>query len=398
MADLNNKDIPVGNSDNNNNNENDINCVYNIKDFVKWLCYAAVNEIYYKPHQEGFLYRRDMGALLMLYIKEGWTEESISGFMENLRSVPLYSNGPKIFRTFIYVACFTPEEESRFESFLKAEQDKNAKAMLLTEFVIYNFTSKAFIRVGGGKIQDKALRKLLESSRREAGMSVSQRQMSARRQRGKYNDVAAQMQIINRKNRFFNPLVLLIIINVTVYLLDVFLKYRLGYKPFEYFGIQDNSLVRSGEWWRIITSMFLHADASHILGNMLMLIYLSGILMKFYTNFEYITIYMVSGIVGNMFSLMLMGDAARSLGASGAIMGLGGVLIYRMFFGSSAKAFRRAGSYIIIAFMVFYNLAYGLFVEGIDNYAHFFGFASGFIIAFIIGRLRIKKNIEQTPA
>lgn len=87
-----------------------------------------------------------------------------------------------------------------------------------------------------------------------------------------------------------------------------------------------------------------------------------------------------------------MDGATRSLGASGAIMGLGGVLIYRMFFGKSARAFRYAGSYFIIAFMVIYNLFYGLFAENVNNYAHFSGFLTGFFLAMLFEKLRQRKN------
>lgn len=73
-------------------------------------------------------------------------------------------------------------------------------------------------------------------------------------------------------------------------------------------------------------------------------------------------------------------------------MGLGGVLIYRMFFGKSARAFRYAGSYFIIAFMVIYNLFYGLFAENVNNYAHFSGFLTGFFLAMLFEKLRQRKN------
>lgn len=72
---------------------------------------------------------------------------------------------------------------------------------------------------------------------------------------------------------------------------------------------------------------------------------------------------MTSGLAGSLLTLLFMDGATRSLGASGAIMGLGGVLIYRSFLENPQDAFRYAGSYFIIAFMVIYNLFYGLFAE-----------------------------------
>ena len=169
----------------------------------------------------------------------------------------------------------------------------------------------------------------------------------------------------------------------------------MGYKPIEFFGIHYNDAVLEGEWWRLITSIFLHADFSHLLGNMLMLCYLSSILNNFYSDLEYWIVYMTSGLAGSLLTLLFMDGATRSLGASGAIMGLGGVLIYRMFFGKSARAFRYAGSYFIIAFMVIYNLFYGLFAENVNNYAHFSGFLTGFFLAMLFEKLRQRKRSKS---
>ena len=90
-----------------------------------------------------------------------------------------------------------------------------------------------------------------------------------------------------------------------------------------------------------------------------------------------------------------MDQMTRTLGASGAIMGLGGVLIYRMFFGKSARAFRYAGSYFILAFMVGYNLIYGLFAENINNFGHYGGFITGFLLAMLYEKRRIKKAADR---
>ncbi len=73
----------------------------------------------------------------------------------------------------------------------------------------------------------------------------------------------------------------------------------MGYKPIEFFGIQYNDAVLEEEWWRLITSIFLHADFSHLLGNMLMLCYLSSILNNFYSDLEYWIVYMTSGLAGS---------------------------------------------------------------------------------------------------
>ena len=139
------------------------------------------------------------------------------------------------------------------------------------------------------------------------------------------------------------------------------------------------------------TSMFLHADVGHLAGNMLMLVFLNRILKNFYTYAQYWIIYLLSGITGSLFTL-LMGPNVLSLGASGAVMGLGGALFYRMFFGKNAKYFRHIGSAATIVIMVVYNLIYGLSDSSVNNYAHFSGFAAGFIVALIIQILKSKNK------
>ena len=73
-------------------------------------------------------------------------------------------------------------------------------------------------------------------------------------------------------------------------------------------------------------------------------------------------------------------------------MGLGGALLYRMTLGKNAKEFRRTGNFSWLATSVIFNLAYGLFNTGIDNYGHFGGFIGGFIVALVIGIMQNSRS------
>ena len=135
--------------------------------------------------------------------------------------------------------------------------------------------------------------------------------------------------------------------------------------------------------------MFLHADITHLSGNMFSLYYLGTIIRRYYSDSEFWLIYLISGLAGNLLSFFF--TDYLSLGASGAIMGLGGVLIYRMFFDREAKRFRHMGNYLMFGFMVLFNLFYGIFSEAnIDNYGHFGGFFAGLLLAWLL--YRAKKN------
>ena len=366
----------------------------NINDFSAWLAASAAQDAYYKIHpQGGFLFKRDMGATQLLYLYTTTDQAFISEKMQALREEPLDVNSAgHVFRTFLFIADFAEAPAGAFIEFLEKELNANIRVKLLTELIVYDFRAGTYLRVGGGRVQDKYLRKILERASVAAHMSPEERRAATEQKKNAYRETLRDIRPSREKKSLLHPLIVILIINISVFALDLILEARMGYKPIEFFGIQYNDAVLEGEWWRLITSIFLHADFSHLLGNMLMLCYLSSILNNFYSDLAYWIVYMTSGLAGSLLTLLFMDGATRSLGASGAIMGLGGVLIYRMFFGKSARAFRYAGSYFIIAFMVIYNLFYGLFAENVNNYAHFSGFLTGFFLAMLFEKLRQRKN------
>ena len=366
----------------------------NINDFSAWLAASAAQDAYYKIHPNGgFLMKQDMGAMQLLYLFTSVDQEFIASKMQTLREAPLdvYHSG-RVFRTFLFIIDFADTPAGIFTEFLKKELDANIRAKLLTEFIVYDFRAGSYLRIGGGRVQDRLLRNILDHASEAVRMSPEERRNFTEEKKNAYRETLRDIRPQRNKKTIFHPLLVLLVINISVYMLDLIFEAKLGYQPIEYFGIQYNGAVLEGEWWRLITSIFLHADFSHLLGNMLMLVYLSSILNNFYSDLEYWIVYLTSGLAGSLLTLLLMDSSARSLGASGAIMGLGGVLIYRMFFGKSARAFRYAGSYFIIAFMVVYNLIYGLFVENVNNYAHFSGFITGFLLAMLFEKIKVRRD------
>lgn len=365
----------------------------NMNDFAAWLAASAAQDAYYTIHPSGgFLMKQDMGAMQLLYLTVGTDQAFISERMQRLREAPLdIHTAGSVFRTYLFVADFTASPAGAFTQFLTEEFEANQQAKLLTEFIVYDFRAGTYHRIGGGRVQDRLLRKVLDRASEAARMHPAERRNITEEKQTAYRQTLRDIRPERQKKRMLHPLLVLLTINISVYVLDLIFASRLGYQPIEYFGIQHNQAVLDGEWWRLITSIFLHADFSHLMGNMLMLIYLSRILNNFYSDLEYWIAYLASGLAGSLLTLLLMDPQTRSLGASGAIMGLGGVLVYRMFFGKSARAFRYAGSYFIIAVMVIYNLIYGLFVENINNYAHFSGFLTGFLLAMLFEKKHAKK-------
>lgn len=368
----------------------------NISSYAEWLAASAVHDAFYTPHPQGCLYKRDMNAIQFLYVIESSDRECVSAMMEGVRKSPSGTNvmhgGLK---TFIFVVDFSDPQNSDFGLFLKEQLDENMRSRVLTEFIVVDFHKSTYFKIGGGKVQDKSLRKVLDSTSVAIKMDKEQRKMWTNVKKSvpqkELNDLRRQ------KGKFglMVPMVVIFVINVVIFIVDLIFEKTIGTKPIENFGAQYNFLVWFGEWWRLIISNFLHADLSHIGGNMIMLFLLSRTLYGFYSKFQYCIIYMVSGIVGSLLTLLCMDRFVMSIGASGAIMGLGGVLCYRMFFGENSKFFRRAANCITIIVIVGYNLVIGLSKTDINNWAHFSGFITGFAMAWLIDLIQKRKEKQK---
>ncbi|MCM3389735.1 rhomboid family intramembrane serine protease [Ureibacillus chungkukjangi] len=113
----------------------------------------------------------------------------------------------------------------------------------------------------------------------------------------------------------------IIAINFIVYIITM-LPY-IGDEVF-YTGMSVNYLIEDGQWWRIITSMFIHADFMHVLFNMFSLFLFGPELEKIAGKMRFLTIYFLAGIFGNVATFVLQAGNYASVGASGAIYGIFG--------------------------------------------------------------------------
>ncbi len=144
-------------------------------------------------------------------------------------------------------------------------------------------------------------------------------------------------------------------------------------------GALDSRLVASGEWWRLLTCVFVHIGVIHFLFNIYAFLSVSSFLESEIGSARYLTLFLFSGVFGSAASYLLHARVV-SAGASGAIFGLIGFAI---------PYFRRLGSdrgRDIRSFMVrwaLYAFFFGLLV-GADNYAHAGGFASGFVLGSLM--------------
>lgn len=184
--------------------------------------------------------------------------------------------------------------------------------------------------------------------------------------------------------------VALIVINVAVFfIMSLFGNTEDVMFMLEHGAMFEPLITEEHEYYRIITSMFLHFGIEHLLNNMVILGALGWNMELETGKIRFLIIYLVSGIGGNLLSLYLgvsSAEYAVSAGASGAIFGLMGALLY-VAARNRGRMGRISGKGVL--FMIALSLYFGITSSGIDNAAHIGGLLCGFILAVILYR---KKN------
>ena len=143
----------------------------------------------------------------------------------------------------------------------------------------------------------------------------------------------------------------------------------------------DILTVGLGEYFRLITCSFLHIGIFHLLFNMYALYVIGSQAESFFGKIKYLIIYLFSAVSASLLSLMFSANVI-SAGASGAIFGLMGALLYfgyhyRIYLGHVIK------SQILPIIVI--NLLFGFLVSGVDNAAHIGGLIGGFLMAMVLG-------------
>lgn len=148
------------------------------------------------------------------------------------------------------------------------------------------------------------------------------------------------------------------------------------------YGAKVNSLIAQGEFWRLLTAVFVHASVLHFGFNAYAVYILGRDVEAFTGSARFSVLFLLSGLSGSVFSLVF--NPSPSVGASGAVFGLIGSLVvflyrHRKLFGERGR--RNLQSVLMIAGI---NLALGL-QGGIDNWAHLGGLIGGLALGWAIG-------------
>lgn len=190
----------------------------------------------------------------------------------------------------------------------------------------------------------------------------------------------------------------LIALNVLVFVLMLFGGAGFWHSPNTVqltWGANFAPATADGQWWRLGSAMFLHFGAVHLGMNMLALWDGGKLVERMFGSARFLLIYLISGIGGNLLSLVVQGNQAVSGGASGAIFGIYGALLVYLWVARHQMQqveFR----WLFWGGMLFSALTIGMgyVIPGIDNSAHIGGFLTG----GVLGLLMLPAFLRGSPA
>lgn len=171
----------------------------------------------------------------------------------------------------------------------------------------------------------------------------------------------------------------LAIINTIVFIVCIFtgeLLYDMG-------GLSAQEVLGQQEYGRLLWSMFLHSDTEHLFSNMIWLVFMGSMLEKETGHLCITLVYFLSGLGGNVLSLVnkvITWDPVMSVGASGAIFGLDGLLLAMALF---SREYRNTVIPVRLIAIIALSIYNGFMAGNIDNAAHIGGLAVGFVVGSI---------------
>jgi len=153
-----------------------------------------------------------------------------------------------------------------------------------------------------------------------------------------------------------------------------------------HWGANYGPFTLSGQYWRLLTSVFVHGSLLHIAFNMWCLWDLGSLAESLYGHWTFAAIYLLAGIGGSLGSV-IWNPNVLSVGASGAIFGIAGALIASFYLGEfSLPRSAVMGTLRSVVTFVGYNLVFGAMMSRVDNAAHVGGLVTGLILGALIAK------------
>lgn len=179
----------------------------------------------------------------------------------------------------------------------------------------------------------------------------------------------------------------LMVINIIVFILMTLSGGSENIENLIRFGANSKILVAEGEWWRLFTASFIHIGFFHILFNMYFFYSLGPVFERLFGSMNFLIIYLIAGIFGNLLSFAFGSPYTVSAGASTSLYGMLGLAIGLMATYRDDEIIRSFGASFISVVVI--NVIYSLLAPGVGIYGHLGGFVAGFLLAGIfpiIGR------------
>ena len=191
----------------------------------------------------------------------------------------------------------------------------------------------------------------------------------------------------------FDPVMAILAVNVAFFLLSILIdpkRLGLSANPLTFLSPSGESLfllgatgtipLAYGRWWSLISASFLHGGILHIFFNMMAFRQLAPFVLETFGLSRFAILYICTGVAG--FFLSWLAGIPLTIGASAPICGLIGAIIY---YGRSRGDFYGQAMFHQAMGWVMGLVLFGLFVPGINNWAHGGGIVSGILIAFLTG-------------
>jgi rhomboid protease GluP len=161
-------------------------------------------------------------------------------------------------------------------------------------------------------------------------------------------------------------------------------------------GALTRANVMAGEWWRLVSAMFLHGGVEHLVGNAIALLVLGMMCEHAFGRAQFLFLFVMSGIAGSVLSMLM--SPGPSVGASGAIFGLQGaaIVLFRRHRDRLIVRARRIG--VVLLVWALFTLAQGAFAPFVDNGAHLGGFVAGALLARGLHPLVLESPSEDVAA
>jgi rhomboid protease GluP len=204
------------------------------------------------------------------------------------------------------------------------------------------------------------------------------------------HDFAVKLQSLGpRPNPWTSVTNVIIALNVAVFVVMGFLGagwfQTASMMPYVLYGANNGAATTDGEWWRLLTSMFMHYGLLHLTLNMWALYQTGHFMERVLGRTSFALMYLASGIVSGFASIFWHGDQSWSAGASGAVFGVYGAIL-----GFMLRERQGLPKFVVQSLtrstLMFagYNIFFGLSIKGIDNSAHLGGFAGGVVFGFLL--------------